>query len=127
MPHSSSGLRPEVRDAKRVVVKIGSTSLSSAEGGVDAARLAALGNRLARAHHPGPEVVLVSSGAIASGLAPLGLARRPRDLATQQAAASVGQGLLVHRYTEAFADHNVRVGQILLTLADVTRRGPYRN
>jgi glutamate 5-kinase len=127
MPPSGSGGRPEVTEGKRIVVKIGSTSLSSAEGGVDSARLAALVNVLAGAHRRGLEIVLVSSGAIASGLAPLGLVRRPRDLATQQAAASVGQGLLVHRYSEAFADHNVRVGQILLTLDDVTRRGHYRN
>jgi glutamate 5-kinase len=119
--------RAEVVAAKRIVVKVGSASLSSAEGGVDAARLAALVNVLASAHGDGAEVVLVSSGAIASGLAPLGLARRPHDLATQQAAASVGQGLLVHRYTEAFADHGVRVGQILLTIDDMTRRGHYRN
>jgi glutamate 5-kinase len=127
MPPSTTEGRPEVTGAKRVVVKIGSTSLSSTEGGVDSARLAALVNVLAAAHRRGVEIVLVSSGAIASGLAPLGLARRPRDLATQQAAASVGQGLLVHRYGEAFADHNVRVGQILLTVDDVTRRGHYRN
>jgi len=127
MPPATSGGRSEVTRAKRVVVKIGSTSLSSTEGGVDSARLAALVNVLAAAHGRGLEIVLVSSGAIASGLAPLGLARRPRDLATQQAAASVGQGLLVHRYSEAFADHNVRVGQILLTVDDVTRRGHYRN
>ncbi|MDQ4085627.1 MAG: glutamate 5-kinase [Actinomycetota bacterium] len=127
MSSAASGLRPEVRDARRIVVKVGSSSLSSTEGGVDSARLAALVNVLADAHHRGLEVVLVSSGAIASGLAPLALVRRPRDLATQQAAASVGQGLLVHRYTEAFADHNVRVGQILLTVDDVTRRGHYRN
>jgi len=127
MPPSRSGDRPEVTGARRVVVKIGSTSLSSTEGGIDSARLAALVNVLAGAHRRGLEIVLVSSGAIASGLAPLGLVRRPRDLATQQAAASVGQGLLVHRYGEAFADHNVRVGQILLTVDDVTRRGHYRN
>jgi glutamate 5-kinase len=120
-------VRPDVAAARRVVVKVGSSSLSSAEGGIDAARLAALVNVLAAAHRRGVEVVLVSSGAIASGLAPLGLARRPRDLASQQAAASVGQGLLVHRYTEAFADHGVRAGQILLTVDDVTRRGHYRN
>jgi len=71
--------------------------------------------------------VLVSSGAIASGLAPLGLGRRPRDLATQQAAASVGQGLLVHRYTESYARYGLAVGQVLLTADDVVRRGHYRN
>jgi glutamate 5-kinase len=71
--------------------------------------------------------VLVSSGAIAAGLAPLGLARRPRGLAAQQAAASVGQGLLVHRYTEELARHGLVTGQVLLTLDDVTRRAHYRN
>ena len=75
----------------------------------------------------GAEVVLVSSGAIAAGLAPLGLVRRPRDLATQQAAASVGQGLLVHRYTEELARHGVRAGQVLLTVDDVTRRSHHQN
>jgi glutamate 5-kinase len=71
--------------------------------------------------------VLVSSGAIAAGLSPLGLARRPRDLARQQASASVGQGLLVHRYTEEFARHEQVTGQVLLTVDDVTRRSHYRN
>ena len=71
--------------------------------------------------------MLVSSGAIAAGLAPLGLARRPRDLATQQAAASVGQGLLVHRYADRFARHGLVTGQVLLTVDDVTRRSHYRN
>ena len=71
--------------------------------------------------------MLVSSGAIAAGLAPLGLRSRPRDLARQQAAASVGQGLLMHRYTAAFGEHGIRVGQVLLTVDDVTRRGHYRN
>src|SRR5205823_5809876 len=73
------------------------------------------------------QVVLVSSGAIASGLAPLGLSRRPRDLATQQAAASVGQGLLIARYTAAFARHGIRTGQVLLSADDLMRRTHYRN
>ena len=75
----------------------------------------------------GREAVLVSSGAIATGLAPLGLSRRPRDLATQQAAASVGQGLLIGRYAAAFGRHSRTVGQVLLTVDDVTRRAHYRN
>jgi glutamate 5-kinase len=82
---------------------------------------------LAGARARGVEVVLVSSGAIAAGLAPLALKRRPRDLARQQAAASVGQGILVHRYTEEFARHELVTGQVLLTVDDVTRRGHYRN
>ncbi len=68
----------------------------------------------------------MSSGAIAAGLGPLGLSRRPRDLATQQAAASVGQGLLVARYTSAAAAHGLTVGQVLLTADDVIRRTQYR-
>jgi glutamate 5-kinase len=113
--------------ARRVVVKVGSSSLTSAAGGIDEARVVALVNALAAARARRLEIVLVSSGAIAAGLAPLGFSHRPRDLARQQAAASVGQGLLMHRYTDAFARHGVRVGQVLLTVDDVTRRGHYRN
>ena len=119
--------REALAEAHRVVVKVGSSSLTSADGGLDAARLRALVDVLALARREGKQVVLVSSGAIAAGLAPLGLARRPRDLATQQAAASIGQGLLVARYADAFAGHGLRVGQVLLTVDDMTRRSHYRN
>ncbi len=71
--------------------------------------------------------MLVSSGAIAAGLAPLSLKARPRDLATQQAAASVGQGLLMGYYSQLFARSGIGVGQVLLTVDDVTRHGHYRN
>ncbi|NRQ51246.1 glutamate 5-kinase [Aeromicrobium stalagmiti] len=111
----------------RVVVKVGSSSLSSAGGGLDGDRVDGLVDALAGARSRGDEIVLVSSGAIAAGLAPLGLGRRPRDLATQQAAASVGQGALIARYAERFASHGLVVGQVLLTADDVTRRSHYRN
>jgi glutamate 5-kinase len=116
--------RAAIADAKRIVVKVGSSSLTTAEGGLDGHRLDALVDALAAR---GGELVLVSSGAIAAGLAPLGLARRPRDLGTQQAAASVGQSLLVQRYATAFARHSRTVGQVLLTADDVVRRSHYRN
>ena len=119
--------RSLVADAARVVVKVGSSSLTSAGGGIDPGRVAALVDSLAAVRSGGADLVLVSSGAIAAGLAPLSFARRPRDLARQQAAASVGQGLLVHRYTEEFARHGQVTGQVLLTLDDVTRRSHYRN
>jgi len=119
--------RQVVTDARRVVVKIGSSSLTSAAGGIDPERVRRLVDVLAAARTRGVEVVLVSSGAIASGLAPLGLASRPRGLPAQQAAASVGQGLLVHRYTEELARHDLTTGQVLLTADDVTRRSHYRN
>jgi glutamate 5-kinase len=111
----------------RIVVKVGSSSLSSAGGGLDGERVDALVDALVAARSRGDEIVLVSSGAIAAGLAPLALRRRPRDLATQQAAASVGQGALIARYTERFSSHGVVVGQVLLTADDVTRRSHYRN
>lgn len=117
----------EGTSARRVVVKVGSSSLTTTAGGIDGQRLDALVEALADARHRGDEVVLVSSGAIAAGLAPLALRRRPRDLATQQAAASVGQGLLVQRYTDGFARRGLTTGQVLLTVDDMTRRSHYRN
>ncbi|MCM3924742.1 glutamate 5-kinase [Frankia sp. AiPs1] len=117
-------MRAFVADAQRVVVKVGSSSLTTAAGGLDVARLEGLVSALLpRAG----QLVLVSSGAIAAGLAPLGLARRPRDLATLQAAASVGQSSLVHSYAAAFGRAGYRVGQVLLTATDVIRRTHYRN
>src|SRR3954471_5308723 len=119
--------RPLVLDARRVVVKVGSSSLTTAEGGIDPGRVRLLVDSLADVRRRGPDLVLVSSGAIAAGLSPLAFKRRPRDLARQQAAASVGQVLLVHRYTEEFARHGQVTGQVLLTVDDVTRRSHYRN
>ncbi|MGY1793928.1 glutamate 5-kinase [Geodermatophilus sp. SYSU D00525] len=119
--------RPQVAGAPRVVVKVGSSSLTTLPGGLDAGRLAALVDVLAAVRAQGREVVLVSSGAIAAGLAPLGVEGRPRDLATAQAAASVGQLRLVQTYADAFDRHGVTVGQVLLTADDLTRRGHYRN
>jgi len=116
-----------VAAARRLVVKVGSTSLTTAEGGIDPARVRRLVGALADARSRGVEVVLVSSGAIAAGLAPLVLKRRPRALPAQQAAAAVGQGLLVHRYTEELATHGIVAGQVLLTADDMTRRSHYRN
>jgi glutamate 5-kinase len=113
--------------ARLVVVKIGSSSLTSAAGGLDRTRVAALADTIAAVRAGGRQVVLVSSGAIAAGLAPLHLKQRPRDLATQQAAASVGQGLLVQAYADAFATHGLTVGQVLLTVDDLMRRVHYRN
>jgi hypothetical protein len=126
-PAAGDGLRASVLAARRVVVKVGSSSLTTTVGGIDPDRVRQLVAALAQARTRGVEVVLVSSGAIAAGLAPLGLPRRPRALPAQQAAAAVGQGLLVHRYTEELAGHGLVAGQVLLTVDDVTRRTHYRN
>src|ERR687887_826467 len=119
--------RELVAAARRVVVKVGSSSLTTAEGGLDPARLDALVDAMAARRAAGSQLVLVSSGAIAAGLAPLGIARRPTDLATQQAAASVGQLALAHAYAASFSRHSLTVGQVLLTADDVVRRAHYRN
>ena len=116
-----------LRTARRIVVKVGSSSLKTPGGALDVARLSQLVDVIAASVRQGTQIVLVSSGAIAAGLTPLGLVRRPRDLATQQAAASVGQGALVAAYSHAFGVHDVTVGQVLLTADDVTRRSHYAN
>ncbi|MEJ7647865.1 MAG: glutamate 5-kinase [Nakamurella sp.] len=122
-----SDARTAVGAAHRLVVKVGSSSLTTAAGGLDPARLDALVDAVAGRTASGTQVVLVSSGAIAAGLAPLGLSRRPRDLATQQAAASVGQQQLAAHYADSFRRHALTVGQVLLTSDDVVRRSHYRN
>lgn len=123
----ASDVRARIASARRLVIKVGSSSLTTREGGLDQDRLSALAQAIVTKRQQGVQVVLVSSGAIASGLAPLGLQSRPRDLATAQAAASVGQGLLVAQWTAAFSAANIAVGQVLLTAEDVIRRSHYRN
>ncbi|MGO4341402.1 glutamate 5-kinase [Pedococcus sp. 2YAF34] len=125
---SAADRRRDVARARRLVVKVGSSSLTAPGGGsLDEHRLVELVDALAARRLAGQQVVLVSSGAIAAGLGPLGLVRRPGDLATQQAAASVGQGALVAAYQRAFGAHGLTVGQVLLTADDVTRRTHYTN
>lgn len=120
-------LRRRIASAPRVVVKVGSSSLTRPGGGIDANRVDALVEQIVARRSQGHQIVLVSSGAIASGLPALGLTRRPSDLATQQAAASVGQGMLLAHYSAAFGRHGLTVGQVLVTADDVIRRAHYRN
>lgn len=117
-----------ISSAKRVVIKIGSSSLTGPAGSeLDSTAVQKIVDLALIFKNRGAEVVLVSSGAIAAGLAPLGLKTRPRDLATQQAAASVGQGLLIAQYSEKFKAHGVISSQVLLTTEDVVRRSHYAN
>src|SRR3954449_2071542 len=110
-------VRPQIAGAQRVVVKVGSSSLTTLPGGLDVDRLRALVDVLGGLRAAGRQGGLVSSGAIAAGLAPLSLSGRPRDLATAQAAASVGQLRLVQTYADAFAGNGITGGQGLLTAA----------
>jgi glutamate 5-kinase len=120
--------REQITTAKRIVIKIGSSSLTGKAGSsLDPRAVDTLVDVVAACKARGSEVVVVSSGAIAAGLAPLGLNSRPKDLATQQAAASVGQGLLVAQYTQSFSRHKITASQVLLTTQDVVRRSHYQN
>jgi glutamate 5-kinase len=117
----------ELPPIRRLVVKIGSSSLTAADGGLDEAQVSRLASEVSRVHRKGVLTVLVSSGAIAAGLSPLGLKRRPTDIPSLQAVASVGQGVLMHSYQRAFARRRVKVGQVLLTQDDFIRRKGYVN
>jgi glutamate 5-kinase len=124
---SGTPIRDDIASATRTVIKVGSSSLTTKNGAIDDASIDSLTSAIAERVRDGRQVLLVSSGAIAAGMAPLGLKKRPKDLATQQAAASVGQGLLIARYTAAFGGHAIGTGQVLLTADDLMRRAHYRN
>jgi glutamate 5-kinase len=107
--------RKQIPFAARIVVKVGSSSISGANAG----QITPLVDALADAHGRGAEIVLVSSGAIATGMPYLNLDERPTDLATQQAAASVGQNLLIFRYQDSLDRYDIVAGQVLLTAGDL--------
>ena len=114
-PRAGTASRAGIPGARRIVVKVGSSSISGANAG----QIAPLVDAIAAAHGRGAEVVLVSSGAIATGMPFLRLDDRPADLATQQAAAAVGQSMLVFRYQEALDRYGIVAGQVLLTAGDL--------
>ncbi|MEK7362990.1 MAG: glutamate 5-kinase [candidate division NC10 bacterium] len=112
---------------KRLVVKVGSGLISAPGQGLLPDRIGALADELAALAKAGREVVVVSSGAIASGMARLGLTQRPRSIPEKQAAAAVGQSALMWHYEQAFARHGIRVAQVLLTQEDISARPRYLN
>ena len=119
--------RDAIRTARSVVVKIGTTALTTPKGMFDASRLASLADAIQARMKAGSDVVIVSSGAIAAGIEPLGLSRRPTDLATKQAAASVGQVALVNAWSAAFGRYDRTVGQVLLSAHDISMRVQHTN
>ncbi|WP_307829887.1 glutamate 5-kinase [Antrihabitans stalagmiti] len=124
---TESPARQAISSARRVVVKIGSSALTSLAGGIDLQRLDLLADAVEARMQAGSDVVVVSSGAIGAGMAPLGLTRRPKDLATKQAAASVGQLALAHAWGTSFTRYGRTVGQVLLSADDFGRREHHRN
>jgi glutamate 5-kinase len=116
----------ELGRVRRLVVKVGSGLVTAPGTGPDVARIEALAAEIATARD-GREVVLVSSGAIVSGMARLALAARPRSIPEKQAAAAVGQTSLMWHYEVAFSRHGLTVGQVLLTAQDIGDRARYLN
>lgn len=119
--------RSAIPSVRRLVIKVGSSSLTRRDGHLDTSRIDALVQAISRCRERGQQVVLVSSGAQAAAVGPLGLTHKPRNLPVAQAAASVGQGLLIAEYTRQFADRGYVVGQVLLTAEDALRRTNYKN
>jgi glutamate 5-kinase len=107
--------RSELTNAKRIVVKVGSSSIS----GANANKIENLVDALAAAHARGQQVTLVTSGAIATGMPLLGIDVKPDDLATAQALASVGQSRLIARYQASLERYSIVAGQVLLTAGDL--------
>lgn len=116
-----------LKNVKRIVVKVGSSSLTHSTGLLNLNRIENLVRQLSDAHNRGVEVILVSSGAIAAGIGKLGLKVRPKTIPEKQAAAAVGQGILLHMYEKLFSEYGKVVGQILLTREDISHRMRYLN
>ena len=112
---------------RRVVVKVGTSSLVNGHGGLDADKLHALVGQLAQVKKKNREVILVSSGAIRAGMERLGMVERPRTIPEQQASAAVGQGELMRDYEEFLSSHGIVPAQILVTRDDFRSRLRYLN
>ncbi|MFC4024614.1 glutamate 5-kinase [Oceanobacillus longus] len=112
---------------QRIVVKIGSSSLTNDKGEIDQQKLDDHIHALAALRHANHEVILVSSGAVAAGFARLGYSSRPVTLKGKQAAAAVGQSLLIQTYIEKFNTYKITSAQLLLTRGDFSNRERYRN
>lgn len=118
--------RNAIAGASRVVVKVGSSSLTTPTG-LNTDALEKIARTLAKFRLDGKEVILVSSGAVAAGMGPMKAITRPKDLATQQAAAGIGQGILMSSYFTVLAEYGLVPAQVLLTADELIRRTQYRN
>jgi glutamate 5-kinase len=121
------GARRALTRARRIVVKVGSGLITAAGRGPDRKRIGALVADIAALRQDHRQVVLVSSGAIVTGMARLGFPARPRSIPEKQAAAAVGQSALMWHYEHAFTRHGLHVGQVLLTGQDISDRSRYLN
>lgn len=110
----------DVSSKKRIVLKLGTSTLTHKTGKLNIRRMTNLVRILSDLHNAGKELLLVSSGAVGMGVGKLNLPERPKDTPSKQAAAAVGQCELMHIYDDMFSKYNVTVAQILLTRATLT-------
>src|SRR5262245_19534543 len=108
-------MRNELEKSKRIVIKVGTSILTSSEGKISGTSIAHIARPALGLIESSHEVVIVSSGAIAFGMQALGLKKRPKTMARLQAAAAIGQGKMMHAYENFFASHGWLASQILLT------------
>lgn len=116
-----------LKNIKKMVIKIGSSSLTSKAGGLDKVNMRRFVNEVSSLIKRGMEVIIVTSGAIAAGLENLNIKKKPEDITLLQAAASIGQVELMRLYSNLFLTSGLKIGQILLTHEDTTRRKQYLN
>ncbi|MCK4952829.1 glutamate 5-kinase, partial [Candidatus Bathyarchaeota archaeon] len=108
--------------SKLIVVKVGTNSLTQENGSLNVDAMKKLVDQIARTVKKGNRIILVSSGAVASGIAELGIKPKPRDILFQQVSAATGQTILIARYRELFRPYGVKVAQVLLTQNDLSNR-----
>lgn len=120
-------IRNELMAAKRIVVKVGTSTLTHATGKLNLYRIEKLVRELADLANEGREIILVTSGAVGAGLDRMGLAERPKTIPEKQALAAVGQGILMHIYEKIFAEYGQTVAQVLLTKENSLRHNQYMN
>lgn len=119
--------RNQLQSARRIVVKVGTSTLTHPNGKLNFSRIESLVRELANAVNSGKQIVLVSSGAVGAGMDRLGWKQKPKTIPEKQAAAAVGQGILMHTYEKLFAEYGQIVGQVLLTREDSVNRKRYTN
>ncbi len=115
------------KDVKRVVIKVGTSSITHSTGLLNLERMEILSRQIADLHNRGIEVILVSSGAIGAGMGKLDLKERPKTVPEKQAAAAVGQGILIHMYQKTMSEYGKTIAQILVTKDDLADRSRFLN
>lgn len=119
--------RSNLKDTQRIVVKVGTSTLSHTTGKMNLFRIEKLARELSDLRNQGKEIILVTSGAVGAGVERLGLKEKPKTIPEKQAAAAVGQGILMHTYEKLFAEYGQVVAQVLLTREDSVKRSRYAN